>query len=193
RDPHDRRHRAAAGGGVTDNGRGRAPRRGRRRGDGRRRANGRGDLRAAVPRTRHDGAGELYGPCSAGRMRHLGGHAGPDVTQTAAAKVTGLPKAKVRVHNHLLGGGFGRRLEVDFITRAVQVAKQVTGPVQVLWSREEDIQHDMYRPYYYERIGAGLDARGMPIAWTHRVTGSSIMARVVSQLFPKTLRVMRAA
>jgi len=116
----------------------------------------------------------------------------PTFTQTAAAKVTGLPKAKVQVHNHLLGGGFGRRLEVDFITRAVQVGKQVTGPVQVLWSREEDIQHDMYRPYYYDRIAAGLDAQGKPIAWTHRVTGSSIIARVSSELFPKNLRVIRA-
>src|SRR5207244_3471753 len=103
-----------------------------------------------------------------------------------------LSKSKVRVHNHLLGGGFGRRLEVDFITRAVQVAKQVTGPVQVLWSREEDIQHDMYRPCYYDRIAAGLDAQGKPIAWTHRVTGSSIIARVSSELFPKNLRVIRA-
>src|SRR2546422_10228265 len=117
----------------------------------------------------------------------------PTFTQTAAAKVTGLSKDKVQVHNQFLGGGFGRRLEVDFVIRAVQIAKQVTGPVQVLWSREEDIQHDMYRPYYYDRIAAGLDAQGMPVAWTHRVTGSSIMARVVNQLFPKTLRVMRAA
>jgi isoquinoline 1-oxidoreductase beta subunit len=117
----------------------------------------------------------------------------PTFTQTAAAKVTGLPKAKVQVHNHLLGGGFGRRLEVDFIIRAVQIAKQVTGPVQVIWSREEDIQHDMYRPCYHDRIAAGLDAQGQPIAWTHRVTGPSIMGRVVNELFPKTLRVMRAA
>ncbi len=117
----------------------------------------------------------------------------PTFAQTAAAKLTGLPKANVRVHNHLLGGGFGRRLEVDFIIRAVEVAQQVASPVKVMWTREEDIQHDMYRPYYYDRIAAGLDAHGMPIAWTHRVTGSSIMARVVSQLFPKTLRVMRAA
>src|SRR5256885_3847869 len=116
----------------------------------------------------------------------------PTFTQNAAAKVTGLPKAKVRVRNHLLGGGFGRRLEVDFITRAVQVAKQVTGPVQVLWSREEDIQHDMYRPYYYDRIAAGLDAQAKPIAWPHRVSGSSIIARVSSELFPKNLRVIRA-
>src|SRR5205807_3325505 len=115
----------------------------------------------------------------------------PTFTQNAAAKVTGLSKSKVRVHNHLLGGGFGRRLEVDFITRAVQVAKQVTGPVQVLWSREEDIQHDMYRPCYYDRIAAGLDAQGKPIAWTHRVTGSSIIARVSSELFPKNRRGFR--
>src|SRR5947208_15836660 len=68
----------------------------------------------------------------------------PTFTQNAAAKVTGLPKAKVQVHNHLLRGGFGRRLEVDFITRAVPVAQQVTGPRQVLWSREGDIPHSLY-------------------------------------------------
>jgi len=116
----------------------------------------------------------------------------PTFTQTAAAKLTGLPRTKVRVHNHLLGGGFGRRLEVDFVMRAVEIAKQVTGPVKVVWTREEDIQHDMYRPYYYDRIAAGLDAAGKPVAWTHRVTGSSIMARVASELFPKNLRVIRA-
>src|SRR5204863_447339 len=71
-------------------------------------------------------------------------------------------------------------------------AKQGTGPVKVVWTREEDIQHDMYRPYYYDRIAAGLDAGGKPVAWTHRVTGSSIMARVTSELFPKNLRVIRA-
>jgi len=117
----------------------------------------------------------------------------PTFAQTAAAKVTGLPKDSVLVHNYLLGGGFGRRLEVDFIVRAVEIAKQVAGPVKVVWTREADIQHDMYRPYYYDRIAAGLDERGTPIAWSHRVTGSSIMARVTSELFPKTLRVMRAA
>ena len=116
----------------------------------------------------------------------------PTFTQTAAAKETGLPKARVAVHNHLLGGGFGRRLEVDFIVRAVQIAKQVSGPVQVWWSREEDIQHDMYRPYYCDRIAAGLDGQGRPVAWSHRIAGSSIEARVISELFPKTLRVIKA-
>src|SRR5262245_53226044 len=117
----------------------------------------------------------------------------PTFAQTAAAKVTGLPPERVRVHNHLLGGGFGRRLEVDFIVRAVEIAKQVPSPVKVVWTREEDIQHDMYRPYYYDRIAAGLDEHGKPIAWTHQITGSSIMARVTSELFPKTVKVMRAA
>ena len=116
----------------------------------------------------------------------------PTFTQTAAAKVTGLPKSRVTVHNHFLGGGFGRRLEVDFVIQAVGIAKQVDGPVQILWSREEDIQHDMYRPYYYDRIAAGLDGGGRPVAWTHRVVGSSIEARVISELFPKNLRVIRA-
>ncbi|HXL11605.1 MAG TPA: molybdopterin cofactor-binding domain-containing protein, partial [Gemmatimonadales bacterium] len=117
----------------------------------------------------------------------------PTFTRTAAAQLTGLPRDRVQVHNHLLGGGFGRRLEVDFVRRAVRIAMQVSGPVKVVWTREEDIQHDMYRPYYYDRIAAGLNERGRPVAWTHRVTGSSIMARVTSELFPKTLRVMRAA
>ena len=90
--------------------------------------------------------------------------------QATAAEVTGLPTEKIQVHNHLLGGGFGRRLEVDFITQAVQIAKQVDGPVKVVWTREEDMQHDMYRPYYYDRIAAGLDEQGRPIAWSHRVT-----------------------
>ena len=65
----------------------------------------------------------------------------------AVANVTGLPIDKVVVHNHLIGGGFGRRLEVDGVIRAVQIARQVDGPVKVVWTREEDIQHDMYRPY----------------------------------------------
>ena len=103
--------------------------------------------------------------------------------QAAAAQVIGFPPEKIRVHNHLLGGGFGRRLEVDFITQAVQIAKQVDGPVKVIWTREEDIQHDIYRPYYYDRLAAGLDGQGMPIAWSHRVTASSILARWLPPAF----------
>jgi isoquinoline 1-oxidoreductase beta subunit len=102
----------------------------------------------------------------------------PGVSQAVVAKVTGLKPAQVRIHNHLLGGGFGRRLEFDGTLRAVQIAQQVEGSVQVIYTREEDIQHDMYRPYYYDRITAALDAQGKPIAWSHRIAGSSLMARV---------------
>jgi isoquinoline 1-oxidoreductase beta subunit len=97
--------------------------------------------------------------------------------QATAAKVTGLPLDKVVVHNHLIGGGFGRRLEIDGVTRAVEIAKQVDGPVKVVWTREEDIQHDMYRPTFFDRISAGLDEKGMPVAWNNRFAGSSIIAR----------------
>jgi isoquinoline 1-oxidoreductase beta subunit len=101
----------------------------------------------------------------------------PGMTQAAVMKVTGLAREQVRVHNHLLGGGFGRRLEYDGTIRAVQIAQQVKGPVQVIWTREEDLQHDMYRPCYVDRVSAALDARGMPAAWSHRIAGSSIVAR----------------
>ncbi len=101
----------------------------------------------------------------------------PTFVLGAVAKLTGLPNEKIHVHNQLLGGGFGRRLEVDCVVQAVQIAKQVKGPVKLVWSREEDIQHDMYRPYYYDRISASLDSNGMPEAWSHHITGSSIMSR----------------
>ncbi len=101
----------------------------------------------------------------------------PTITQSLVVELTGLPKDAVKIHNHLIGGGFGRRLEADGTVLAVKIAKHVDGPVKVIWSREEDIQHDMYRPYYLDRLSAGLDAAGKPVAWTHRIAGSSVMAR----------------
>jgi isoquinoline 1-oxidoreductase beta subunit len=103
--------------------------------------------------------------------------------QAEAAKVTGLPLDKVVVHNHLIGGGFGRRLESDGAARAVQIALQVEGPVKVVWTREEDIQHDMYRPYWVDRISAGLDEKGLPVAWDNRFAGSSVIARYLPPAF----------
>ena len=82
----------------------------------------------------------------------------PALTQSLVAELTGLPKDAIKIHNHLIGGGFGRRLEADGTVLAVKIAKHVDGPVKVIWSREEDIQHDMYRPYYLDRLSAGLDA-----------------------------------
>jgi isoquinoline 1-oxidoreductase beta subunit len=103
--------------------------------------------------------------------------------QAAAAKTAGLPLDKVVVHNHLIGGGFGRRLEIDGVIRAVQIAQQIDGPVKVVWTREEDIQHDMYRPYFFDRISAALDEKGMPVAWNHRFAGSSVIARWIPPVF----------
>jgi isoquinoline 1-oxidoreductase subunit beta len=103
--------------------------------------------------------------------------------QAAAAKTAGLPLDKVVVHNHLIGGGFGRRLEADGVIRAVEIAKHVDGPVKVVWTREEDIQHDMYRPYWLDRLSAGLDGKGMPVAWNNRFAGSSVIARWAPPFF----------
>ncbi len=114
----------------------------------------------------HDGVCELW----------LGSQAVARV-QRMAAEAAGLPTEKVIVHNHLIGGGFGRRLEADGAVRAVQIAKHVQGPVKVVWTREEDIQHDMYRPYWFDRISAGLDGQGRPVAWKNRFAGPSVIAR----------------
>lgn len=113
----------------------------------------------------------------------------PVIAQTVVAKTLGLDLDQVRIHNHLLGGGFGRRLEFDFILQAALIAKQSKDPVKVIWSREEDIQHDMYRPYYYDRISAGLDETGKIVAWKHRIVGSSIVARFAPDAFKNGLDV----
>ncbi|WP_046971574.1 xanthine dehydrogenase family protein molybdopterin-binding subunit [Dyella japonica] len=93
-----------------------------------------------------------------------------------AMKVTGLPAESIQVHNQYMGGGFGRRLFEDSVGQAVAVARAVDYPVKIIWTREEDITQDRYRPAYYDRISATLDDKGHPIAWTDRTTGPSILA-----------------
>jgi len=102
--------------------------------------------------------------------------------QQAAAAAAGLPIDKVTVHNHYIGGGFGRRLEADMVASAVRIAKQVDTPVKVIWTREEDIQHDIYRPVYRDTISASMQ-NGKIIAWKYKVTGSSIFARWAPPVF----------
>lgn len=97
--------------------------------------------------------------------------------QATGAAVTGLPLKQVTVHNLMAGGAFGRRLETDFIEQAVRIASAVDYPVSLVWTREEDIRHDLYRPFYFDRMTAGLDPAGRLIAWHHRIVGSSVMAR----------------
>jgi isoquinoline 1-oxidoreductase subunit beta len=96
--------------------------------------------------------------------------------QSEAAKAAGLRVEKVIANNHLLGGGFGRKLEPHIVVKAVRIAKHVDGPVKVIWTREEDIQQDIYRPVYRDTIAATLSA-GKIVGWKYRISGSSIMAR----------------
>src|SRR6266850_2503385 len=104
--------------------------------------------------------------------------------QSAAAQAAGLPIEKVTVNNHLLGGGFGRRLEPDMVVAAVRVARQVDGPVKVVWTREEDIQHDIYRPVYRDTIAATLSG-GKIVGWKYKIAGSAILARFLPPAFQK--------
>ncbi len=97
--------------------------------------------------------------------------------QATAADAAGLKPEAVFIHTTFLGGGFGRRFEADFVREAVEISKAIGGPVKVTWSREDDIQHDYYRPASYARFTAGLDADGWPVAWMNRIACPSIMAR----------------
>ena len=106
----------------------------------------------------------------------------PGYAQAGAAKALGIDPAKVTINNHLIGGGFGRRLEADGVVTAVRIAAHVEGPVKVIWSREEDIRQELYRPLYHDRLTARVE-NGRITAWRHRVTGMSIMARWLPPAF----------
>ena len=105
----------------------------------------------------------------------------PTQNQTRAQEVTaelaGLPKETVRIHTTFLGGGFGRRLEPDFVSEAVRVSQAVGAPVKVIWTREDDVRHGFYRPASHNRFAAGLDGAGNPIAWSHRVVAPPILLK----------------
>ena len=113
----------------------------------------------------------------------------PVRVQKSVMNATGLPAEKVTVNNQLMGGAFGRRLEVDSVDLAVAIAKQVNYPVKLVWTREEDLRHDYYRPSYYDHVAAGLDAAGRIVGRTHRVTGPSIYARWAPGAFKNGLDV----
>jgi len=98
--------------------------------------------------------------------------------RAAAAEVAGLKPEQVQIHTMYLGGGFGRRANPanDFVKEAVHVAKAAKAPVKVIWTREDDTQGGYYRPMWYDRIAAGLDEKGDPVAWRHTIVGQSIIA-----------------
>jgi len=104
--------------------------------------------------------------------------------QALAAKITGLKPEQVFVQTTYLGGGFGRRFEQDFVEEAVSISKAAGRPVKLIWTREEDMQNDFYRPANYTRIEAGLDDKGNVTAWSHKIVCPSIFARV----FPSMMK-----
>lgn len=99
---------------------------------------------------------------------------GPVDIQTAAAQFTGLNKDSVTVHQALAGGGFGRRSDGDYALEALMLSAQARRPVKVLWTREDDFRHDVYRPPHLSRVKAALDQRGNVLAVTHRHVGPTI-------------------
>jgi isoquinoline 1-oxidoreductase beta subunit len=104
----------------------------------------------------------------------------PMTALATAASAAGVPNEKVVVHGTFLGGGFGRRAAIqEFVRQAILIAKEVDVPVKLLWSREEDIKHDYYRPFGMARLVAGLGADGMPIAWKVRIAGPSFVHGLV--------------
>ncbi len=102
------------------------------------------------------------------------------LTLSAVKKATGLPKKAIRLHTPFLGGGFGRRLEWDYVLEAVAIAKRVNKPVKLVWTREEDLQHDFYRPATQHKLTGGFDAAGATVAWNHRIVSPSITKRLFS-------------
>jgi isoquinoline 1-oxidoreductase subunit beta len=120
-----------------------------------------------------------------GRCKVWAGNQAPTLVKWMAAGPAGVSSDMVDVETPFLGGGFGRRAEMDFIVEAVEIAKQANGAaVQTIWSREEDMQHDVYRPAAIAHFDAVLNDKGLPSAWYSKVAGPSITKQFVSRLNP---------
>ena len=117
-----------------------------------------------------------------GACEMWGGSQVQATAQGAAAKVLGIPQDKVTFHNFMLGGGFGRRLDTDMVEKAVRIAQKVDGPVKVIWTREEDMHQDMYRPAYRNVMSASVNSDGKITGWMHRVSGGSVIVRMFGPL-----------
>jgi isoquinoline 1-oxidoreductase beta subunit len=109
-------------------------------------------------------------------------------SQEIAAKITGLACSAITVHTTYLGGGFGRRALVDYVGEAVQLSLKMKTPVKVMWTREEDIRRDFYRPATHNRMQAVVDGKGNPLAWRHRIVGADAfgqcMPRIMTAMMP---------
>ena len=113
-----------------------------------------------------------------GRIRLIGGTQWPDAAQGAVSKILGLKPEDVSIESTFLGGGFGRRIDIDFIIQAAQISKAVNKPVKLVWSREDDMTHDFYRPLSVHQLAAAVGADGKPTAMVFRVASQSVTGRV---------------
>jgi isoquinoline 1-oxidoreductase beta subunit len=114
----------------------------------------------------------------ADRARLVGPTQWPDALQGAIAKILGLKPETVTVENTFLGGGFGRRIDFDYAIQAAQISQAVKRPVKLVWTREDDMQHDFYRPLAVHQLATAVGADGKPTALTWRVASQSITGRV---------------
>ena len=105
-----------------------------------------------------------------------------EMSMDVTKEITDLDEDQIRIHTTLLGGGFGRRLETDYVTQAVTISKFMRKPVQLTWMREEDIQHDFYRPASMSRFQISLGADGLPKQWNNQLAAPSILKRYFSPL-----------
>lgn len=121
---------------------------------------------------------------AAGSAEIWAGNQAPDVVQSLVARALELPKNAVRVHSTWLGGGFGRRVMFDYVIEAALVAQAAGVPVKLVWSREDDMRHDWYRPAALARFRAGIDAQGALASWENRLVASSVMGPMMGQLAP---------
>ena len=103
---------------------------------------------------------------------------GQSNVQEVVSQLSGFKHHQIKVHTTLLGGGFGRRISTDFVEEATEISMQLKRTVQVIWSREDDIQHDWYRPASYNVLKASLNPSGQPKAWHHKIVGPSIVAQI---------------
>jgi isoquinoline 1-oxidoreductase beta subunit len=119
----------------------------------------------------HDGVCEIWSP-----------NQGPDVSQALAADALGIGRDKVTVHTTLMGGGFGRRGIPDFVAEAALVSRHVNRPVKLIWSREDDMRHDFYRPATYNVMRAALDEHGQVQSWSHKIVAPSMFRSLLPLL-----------
>src|SRR5258705_7402321 len=141
-----------------------------------RRQESRGGLQLSLPEPRHAGAAECHGTLYQGSMRGLVRNAKRRGAFATVLEVSGLPADKCDVHKQILGGGFGRRGQTDYVRQAVDIAKQMPGtPIKLLWSREEDMQHGRYHPITQCKMSAALDADNNLTALHMRISGQSIL------------------